>query len=64
MKRPDFSDILEGLDADQTRLAIDLLSELVDTLAMHLRRIEPVQPTVEWRDPPWLDPPEDAPQQS
>lgn len=60
MKRPDFSDILDGLDADQTRLAIDLLSELLDALATHLHRIEPVQPSAEWHDPPWLEIPEDS----
>lgn len=60
MRRPDFSDVLDGLDAEQTRLAIDLLSELLDALATHLHRIEPVSPSAEWRDPPWLDPSDDA----
>ncbi len=56
-------DVVDQLDSDQTRLAIDLLSELLDALATHLRRIEPVQPSTEWSDPPWLDPPGDAPNQ-
>lgn len=63
MKRPDLADVLDGLDADQTQLAIDLVSELLDALAMHLHRIEPVQPSAQWRDPPWLDPPDDTPDQ-
>ncbi|MGK7296345.1 MAG: hypothetical protein ACNS61_11050 [Candidatus Wenzhouxiangella sp. M2_3B_020] len=63
MKRHPIIDIVDQLDSDQTRLAIDLLSELLDALAMHLRRIEPVQPSAEWRDPPWLDPPDDTPNQ-
>jgi len=60
MKRHPIIDVVDQLDGDQTRLAIDLLSELLDALAMHLHRIEPVQPSAEWRDPPWLDPPDDS----
>ena len=47
-------DIPEHLDAEQTRVAIDLVTDLLDLLVRHLRRIEPPRPD-EWHDPPWLD---------
>lgn len=60
MKRGELLEIIEQLDAAQTRLAIDLLCAVLDTLERHLRRVDPPDGHG-WRDPPWLDAGDDTP---
>lgn len=57
MRRSELLEIIEQLDAAQTRLAIDLVCAVLDGLERHLRHIEPPErDRSTWRDPPWLDP--------
>jgi hypothetical protein len=60
MKRSELLEIIDQLDAAQTRLAIDLLCAVLDGLERHLRRVDPPDGR-RWRDPPWLDAGDDTP---
>lgn len=60
MRRSELLEIIEQLDAAQTRLAIDLVCAVLDGLERHLRRIEATGEHG-WRDPPWLDADDDTP---
>jgi hypothetical protein len=59
MKRGELLEIIDQLDAAQTRLAIDLLCAVLDGLEGHLRRVDPPD-GCGWRDPPWLDATDDS----
>jgi hypothetical protein len=52
-------EIIDQLDAAQTRLAIDLLCAVIDGLERHLRRVDPHDGRAR-RDPPWLDATDDS----